>query len=89
MTSVRIQVLGEGGAWRAGVPQLAPRRLPTIVAFLLQQPGFAASRERIAGTLWPDGSDSAALHALASALWRIRAALGEGSPLAGIGGELI
>lgn len=72
MAGIRIALLGEGGVWIEGRRTAVPRALPLIVGYLLQQPKFSASRDRIAGALWPEGSDAAALHSLASAMWRIR-----------------
>lgn len=60
-----------------------------IIAFLMTRPGRLASRSTIAGTLWPEQSEDAARHCLATALWRMKAALNRHpSPLASSGDQI-
>jgi DNA-binding SARP family transcriptional activator len=47
-----------------------------IVAYLMTRPGRLASRSTLAGTLWPEQTEEAARHCLATALWRMKTALG-------------
>lgn len=63
--------------WRgrpiAGLPDI----FWTIVGLLLTAPHQRLCRSRLAGLLWPDSSERAARHCLASALWRIKGRLPE------------
>ena len=87
MRRVRIVLIGEGAAWISGTEILVPRVFATIIGFLLTQPKFSASRDRLASALWPTSTDAAARHTLSSALYRTRAALPECERLIACTGE--
>ena len=75
MPRVRVNLLGEGSLRIDGVEIAVPRVMTGIVGYLLLQPKYTASRDRLASALWPASTDAAARHALANAIYRVRAAL--------------
>jgi predicted ATPase/DNA-binding SARP family transcriptional activator len=57
--------------------EIPSRPAQTLLAYLALHPGTAFRREKLAGLIWPDASESNARSNLRHALWRIRKALGE------------
>lgn len=76
----KIQLFGRGWLTHSRRYKISvPSAFWPLVGFLVSMPGQRASRGRIAGELWPENDELAARHCLASALWRIRAALPPGT----------
>jgi non-specific serine/threonine protein kinase len=74
---IEIRLLGQFELRRAGaVIDLPARAAQSLLAYLLLNAGVAQRRERLAGLLWPDSSESNARRNLRQALWQIRRALG-------------
>lgn len=74
---VEIRLLGQFTVQVAGAPvELTARPAQSLLAYLLLNP-VAHRRERLAGLLWPDSSETNARRNLRQALWQIRRALGE------------
>lgn len=56
---------------------LPSRPAQTLFAYLVLNPGVPQRRERLAGLIWPEASDTNARSNLRHVLWRIRKALGD------------
>jgi DNA-binding SARP family transcriptional activator len=87
MLRVRVALLGEVAVWIGRSEASIPRTFTAILGFLLVQPRFSASRDRLAGALWPAATDAAARSALSTALWRARAAAIECDSLIAASGD--
>jgi DNA-binding SARP family transcriptional activator/tetratricopeptide (TPR) repeat protein len=57
--------------------ELASRPAQSLFAYLILQPGKQHRRERLAGLLWPDSTESSARNNLRQALYKIRRSLGQ------------
>ncbi|MCE7984268.1 MAG: hypothetical protein DYG89_24095 [Caldilinea sp. CFX5] len=74
---VEIRLLGQFTVQVDGESlELTARPAQSLLAYLLLNP-VAHRRERLAGLLWPDSSETNARRNLRQALWQIRRALGE------------
>src|SRR5262249_51886077 len=75
---LRIRVLGELAVERDGRPVVLPagRRIRSLRAWLAMHPG-PHPRARLAATFWPEVPDANARASLRSAVWALRAVLGE------------
>jgi DNA-binding SARP family transcriptional activator/predicted ATPase len=58
--------------------EIPSRPAQSLLAFLMLNRGAAHRREKLAGLLWPDSSESNARNNLRQALWRIRKMIGDG-----------
>jgi predicted ATPase/DNA-binding SARP family transcriptional activator len=73
-----VKLLGQFSVLLNDQPiEIPSRPAQTLFAFLALQPGTAFRREKLAGLIWPDASESNARSNLRHALWRIRKAIGE------------
>ncbi len=72
--SVSIQVLGHLQLVVEDRVVALPQRLAPLLAYLAlyAQAGRSVTRTRLAGTLWPEQSDTQARHSLSDALYRLR-----------------
>ncbi|NIM93349.1 MAG: tetratricopeptide repeat protein [Anaerolineales bacterium] len=75
---LEIRLLGkfdlqQDGAW----VELSSRPARALLAYLVLTRGTHHPRERLAGLLWPDSSESNARKNLRQALWQLRKAIGE------------
>ncbi len=66
-----IELLGPFRVVRSGADVSLPTDVERLVAFLAVQ-GGRLRRQYVAGTLWPDSSETRALGSLRSVLWRLR-----------------
>ncbi len=57
--------------------EIASRPAKTLLAYLLLTRGTHHPRERLAGLLWPDSTESNARKNLRQALWNLRKSIGE------------
>ena len=57
--------------------EIASRPAQSLFAYLILNPSTEHRREKLAGLLWPDSSESNARNNLRQALWRIRKAIGD------------
>src|SRR4051794_14483711 len=73
-----LRLFGAFEAYRgaAPLPRLGRRKDRWLLALLALRPGAEVARPWLAGTLWPDSSEPAALANLRSALKDLRRALG-------------
>ncbi len=75
---LQIRLLGQFALQLNGTAvEMAARPAQSLLAYLVLHP-VAHRRERLAGLLWPDSSETNARRNLRQALWQIRRALGEG-----------
>src|SRR5215467_13977150 len=74
MTPFSIRLLGRFRAQRGGGPALAIHRkkAQALLAYLAVRPGLAASRDALAGLLWPGTTDQHARHNLRQSLFALR-----------------
>ncbi len=73
---LEIRLLGRFEIHLDGRPiEIASRPAQSLLAYLLLRRGAAQRREKVAGSLWPEASESNARAYLRQALWRIRRAL--------------
>ncbi|NIS79918.1 MAG: hypothetical protein GTO14_06875 [Anaerolineales bacterium] len=61
------------------VLELPSRPAQSLLAYLVLNTGISHRREKLAGMLWPDSTESNARGYLRQALWRIRKTLESGS----------
>jgi DNA-binding SARP family transcriptional activator len=74
-----FRFLGQFAVHLAGEPvRLTSRPSQSLLAYLCLHAGKAFRRERLAGLLWPEASETSARNNLRQALWRIRKALEDG-----------
>jgi predicted ATPase/DNA-binding SARP family transcriptional activator len=59
--------------------EISSRPAQSLLAYLLLKPGTVHRREKLAGLLWPDATETNARGYLRQALWRVRKALQNGS----------
>jgi DNA-binding SARP family transcriptional activator len=72
-----VRLLGQFDVQRDDTPVEIPSRpAQSLLAYLMLNAGTAQRRERLAGLLWPDASESNARANLRHALWRLRQAIG-------------
>jgi predicted ATPase/DNA-binding SARP family transcriptional activator len=75
---LEVRLLGQFDVRLGGqVAEIPSRPAQSLFAYLILNPGIAHRRERLAGLLWPDSTESNARGYLRHALWRIRRALGD------------
>lgn len=75
---VEFRFLGQFALHLDGEPvRLASRPAQSLLAYLCLHAGKAFRREKLAGLLWPETSESNARNNLRQALWRIRRSLGD------------
>ncbi len=75
---LEIHLLGQFNLLKNGVAiDIQSRPAKTLLAYLALTLGTHHPRERLAGLLWPDSSESNARRNLRQALWRLRKAIGE------------
>jgi predicted ATPase/DNA-binding SARP family transcriptional activator len=73
---LKIYLLGQFRLVAGDQPlELRSRRAQSLLAYLAMTAGMTHRRERLAGLLWPEATDSNARSYLRQALWRIRKAL--------------
>lgn len=78
---LEFRFLGQFEILQAGEPiRLASRPAQSLLAYLCLHPGKAFRREKLAGLLWPEASETNARNNLRQALWRVRRTLENGSP---------
>jgi WD40 repeat protein/DNA-binding SARP family transcriptional activator len=76
MTLLEIRLLGQFEVRGDGTTiEIASRPAQFLLAYLALHPGTPLRREKLAGSLWPDASETNARNYLRSALWRLRQAL--------------
>jgi predicted ATPase/DNA-binding SARP family transcriptional activator len=74
---LKIKLLGQFEVRRNDAPvDLPSRPAQSLLAYLVLNAGTAQRRERLAGLLWPDSSETNARNNLRIALWRVRKAIG-------------
>jgi len=74
--TLRILLLGQFKVRADDRPLLLPsRRAQSLLAFLALNAGVTHRRERLAGLLWPEATETNARRYLRQALWRIRKSL--------------
>jgi len=74
---LQVRLLGQFDVQLNGEPVAIPSRpAQSLLAYLMLHAGTAQRRERLAGLLWPDSSESNARGNLRHALWRARKAIG-------------
>lgn len=84
-----LQFCGDEALSRAGRGAVAlPDIAWPILGCLLAAPRHRTSRARLMAQLWPDAAEDGARRRFATALWRIRAAMGE-APLIVTAGEVV
>lgn len=75
---VEFRFLGQFALHLDGEPvRLASRPAQSLLAYLCLHAGKAFRREKLAGLLWPETSETNARNNLRQALWRIRKSLGD------------
>ena len=73
---LEVRLLGQFVVNLDGMPvQINSRPAQSLLAFLMIDSGKAFRREKLAGLLWPDTSETNARNNLRQALWRIRKSL--------------
>ena len=76
---LKVKLLGKFEIGLDGRPLEIPSRpAQSLLAYLMLNRGAAHRREKLAGLLWPDSSESNARNNLRQALWRIRKMIGDG-----------
>jgi DNA-binding SARP family transcriptional activator len=76
MSRWAVSLLGDASLVRTGNGVVVvPTTCWPVFGFLLTCPAHRALRSKIAGTLWPEQSEEAARHCLATTLWRFNCAL--------------
>jgi predicted ATPase len=79
---LQIRLLGQFAVLLDGEPiEISSRPAQSLFAYLLLQGDKAVRREKAAGMLWPDSTDTNARNNLRQAIWRIRRALDENKEL--------
>ena len=74
---LHVSLLGEQGITEDGTSvQACSSRAVALVAFLAVHAGSPQSRQRIAGTFWPESTDAQALTNLRRELHHLRQILG-------------
>ncbi len=74
--ALKIYLLGQFNLEAADqVLELPSRPAQSLLAYLALNAGLAHRREKLAGMLWPDATETNARSYLRQALWRIRRAL--------------
>src|SRR5262245_12628091 len=74
---LEVRLLGQFDVRLHGQTVDIPSRpAQSLLAYLLLHAGTAHRRERLAGLLWPDASETNARSNLRHAIWRLRRALG-------------
>ncbi|MFQ5922507.1 MAG: BTAD domain-containing putative transcriptional regulator [Anaerolineales bacterium] len=75
---LEIRLLGQFNLRQDGVPiEISSRPARTLLAYLVLTRGTHHPRERLAGLLWPNSSESSARKNLRQALWQLRKAIGD------------
>src|SRR5215212_8621972 len=75
---LQVRLLGQFDVRRDGAAVALPSRpAQSLLAYLLLNAGTPHRREKLAGLLWPDASESNARSNLRHAVWRLRQALGD------------
>jgi predicted ATPase/DNA-binding SARP family transcriptional activator len=75
---LEVRLLGQFKVSLDGeIIEITSRPAQSLFAYLILNPGTAHRREKLAGLLWPDSSESNARNNLRQALWRVRKAIGE------------
>lgn len=79
---LRVQVLGGFQLLWGDVPlpPLATRQARSLFTYLVLSPKSRHTREKLAGTFWPDLDESRGRRRLSQALWQIQSALAEMAP---------
>lgn len=81
---LEIRLLGQFDLKLDGEPvEIPSRSAQTLLAYLLLNTGISHRREKLAGLIWPDATESNARSYLRKALWLARKSLDAGTP----GGE--
>lgn len=79
---LQIRLLGQFAVLFDGEPiEISSRPAQSLFAYLLLQGGKAVRREKAAGMLWPNSTESNARNNLRQAIWRMRRALGDSKDL--------
>ncbi|MFQ5922835.1 MAG: BTAD domain-containing putative transcriptional regulator [Anaerolineales bacterium] len=75
---LEIRLLGQYDVRQDGMPiEIPSRPARTLLAYLVLTLGTHHPRDRLAGLLWPNSSESNARKNLRQALWRLRKAIGD------------
>jgi len=77
LLGIGAEAVEEGGLRRV---KQEPRPVQSLLAYLVLNTGIAQRREKLAGLLWPDSTESNARSNLRHALWRLRKGLGTDPP---------
>ena len=78
---LEVRLLGQFDVKRDGKPiEIPSRPAQALLAYLLLNAGTAHRREKLAGLLWPDATESNARSNLRHKFWRLRKALRPGLP---------
>ena len=78
---LEIRLLGQFDVRLDGAPVEIPSRpAQSLLAYLILNAGIPHRREKLAGLLWPDATESNARSNLRHELWRLRKALDAGRP---------
>ena len=78
--SFKIYLLGQFSLQASDEPlELPSRRAQSLLAYLAMTAGMTHRRERLAGLMWPEATESNARSYLRQALWRIRKSLDSAS----------
>ena len=72
---LQVRLLGQFDVKLDGEPvDIRSRPAQSLLAYLLLNPGTAHRREKLAGLIWPDATETNARNNLRYALWRLRKA---------------
>lgn len=78
MSKLEVHLLGQFNVLKDHEPiEIPSRPAQSLFAYLVISAGTAHRREKLAGLLWPDASESNARSNLRHALWRLRSAIGD------------
>ena len=78
MTKLEIHLLGQFNVLKdEEAVEIPSRPAQSLFAYLAMSAGTVHRREKLAGLLWPEASESNARSNLRHALWRLRKAIGD------------
>jgi DNA-binding SARP family transcriptional activator len=78
---LEARLLGQFDVRLDGQPVvISSRAAQSLLAYLLLNPGTTHRREKLAGLLWPDATDTNARRNLRQELWRLRKAFDASAP---------
>ena len=82
MSKIRVRLLGGFEVWYSDqqVGRFESQKVRALLAYLVCNRDRSASRDRLAGLLWPEKDPESARHALRQAVYNLRATLPESDP---------